>query len=157
MSADARFAAKLNELGLQPPPPPVPKGAYKVLKIVGNMAYISGHVPVTAAGDFVTGKVGADLDVEAGYKAAQLTAVALLSSVRNALGSLDRVHSVVKVLGMVNCTPDFTQQPAVINGCSDLLAAVFGADAGSSARSAIGVYSLPLGVPIEIEAIFEIE
>ena len=156
MSADSRLTAKLAELGLQLPPAPEPKGVYKPLAIAGNLVYASGHLPVDAAGVLVTGRVGAELDVAAGYRAAQLAALGILASLRKALGSLDRVGRVVKVLGAVNCSPDFTQQPAVINGCSELFADVFGREAGIGARSAIGVGSLPLGAAVEIEAIFEI-
>lgn len=156
MSAEARLARKLAELGLQLPAAPEPKGVYKPLVVVGNLIYTSGHLPVDAAGGLVTGRLGDQLDVKAGYNAAQLVGLGILASLRKELGSLDSVGRVVKVLGAVNCTPEFTQQPAVINGCSELLAEVFGRDAGIGARSAIGVGSLPLGVPVEIEAIFEI-
>ena len=156
MSADARLAAKLAELGIQLPPAPEPKGVYKPLVTSGNFVYTSGHLPIDAAGNLVTGRLGAELDVDAGYRAAQLAGLGILASLRKALGSLDRVGRLVKVLGVVNCTPDFTQQPAVINGCSELFADVFGREAGIGARSAIGVGSLPLGVAVEIEAVFEI-
>jgi enamine deaminase RidA (YjgF/YER057c/UK114 family) len=156
MSADSRLAAKLAELGLQLPPAPEPKGVYKPLVVAGNFVYTSGHLPVDAAGQLVTGRLGAELDVAAGYRAAQLAALGILASLRKALGSLDRVGRVVKVLGAVSSTPDFTQQPAVLNGCSELLADVFGHEVGVGARSAIGVAALPLGVPVEIEAVFEI-
>jgi enamine deaminase RidA (YjgF/YER057c/UK114 family) len=149
--------AKLAELGLQLPPAAEPKGVYRPLVIVGNMAYTAGHLPVGADGELTTGRLGADLDVEAGYAAARRTGLALLATLRGQLGSLDRVRRVVKVLGVVQCTPDFTQQPAVINGCSELLAEVFGPEAGVGARSAVGVAALPLGAAVEIEAIFEIE
>jgi enamine deaminase RidA (YjgF/YER057c/UK114 family) len=126
------------------------------LVVVGNLIYTSGHLPIDAAGGLMTGRVGAELDVQAGYRAAQLVGLNILASLRKELGSLDRVARLVKVLGVVNCTPDFTQQPAVINGCSELFADVFGREAGIGARSAMGVGSLPLGVPVEIEAIFEV-
>jgi enamine deaminase RidA (YjgF/YER057c/UK114 family) len=156
MSAEARLAAKLNELGLQLPSPPEPKGVYKPLVVVGNFVYTSGHLPIDAAGKIVTGRLGADLDLQAGYRAAQLTGLAILASLRKELGSLDRVGRLVKVLGFVNCTPDFTQHPAVINGCSELFADVFGREFGIAARSAVGVNSLPMNTAVEIEAIFEI-
>jgi enamine deaminase RidA (YjgF/YER057c/UK114 family) len=156
MSAESQLAAKLTELGIAMPLPPEPKGLYKSLIVSGNLVYTSGHLPVDAAGKLTTGRVGADLDVAAGTKAAQLVGLNILASLRKALGSLDRVGRVVKILGVVNCTPDFTQQPAVVNGCSELFAAVFGLDAGVGARSAVGTNTLPLGVPVEIEAIFEI-
>jgi enamine deaminase RidA (YjgF/YER057c/UK114 family) len=175
MSAEARLAAKLADLGLQLPPAAAPKGIYKPLVVVGNLIYTSGHLPVDAAGTLVTGRLGGDcpdscvskngtvpfeavpeLNVAARYRAAQLAGLNILASLRKELGSLDRVKRVVKVLGVVNCTPDFTQQPAVINGCSELFAEVFGPDVGIGARSAIGTNSLPLGVPVEIEGVFEV-
>ena len=148
---------KLTELGLELPPAPDPKGVYRPLVVVGNLAYTAGHLPVMPDGSLVTGRIGAELDRQAGYDAARRTGLAILVTLRKELGSLDRVRRVVKVLGMVNCTPDFDQQPAVINGCSELFAEVFGPEAGVGARSAVGVASLPLGVPVEIEAIFEIQ
>ena len=154
MSAEARLAAKLAELGLQLPPAPEPRGVYKPLVVLGNLVYTSGHLPVDAAGGLVTGRLGELLDVDAGYRAAQLVGLGILASLRKEFGSLDRIQRVVKVLGAVNCTSDFTQQPAVINGCSELFAEIFGREAGIGARSAIGVNTLPLGVPVEIEAIF---
>jgi enamine deaminase RidA (YjgF/YER057c/UK114 family) len=156
MSAEARLAAKLAELGLQLPPAAPPKGVYRPLVVAGNLVYTSGHLPVDAAGGLVVGRLGAQLDVDAGYRAAQLAALGILASLRKELGSLDRVGRVVKILGAVNCTPEFTLQPAVINGCSELFAEIFGQEAGVGARSAIGVSTLPLGVPVEIEAIFGI-
>jgi enamine deaminase RidA (YjgF/YER057c/UK114 family) len=156
MSAEARLAAKLAELGLQLPPAAEPKGVYRPLVVLGNLIFTSGHLPIDAAGKLVTGRLGAELDVKAGYNAAQLAGLGILASLRKELGSLDRVGRLVKVLGVVNGTADFTQQPAVINGCSELFAAVFGPETGIGARSAIGVNSLPLGVPVEIEAIFEV-
>jgi len=152
---------KLAELALELPPPPDPKGVYRPLVILSSMAYTlaytSGHLPVRADGSLITGRVGAELDCQAGYDAARQAGLAILATLRKELGSLNRVRRVIKVLGMVNCTPDFDQQPAVINGCSELLAEVFGPEAGVGARSAVGVASLPLGVPVEIEAIFEIQ
>lgn len=157
MPAEANLAARLQELGLTLPPAAEPKGVYRPLLLVGNLAYTAGHLPVRPGGDLVTGKVGVDLDVPAAYAAAQLTGLGLLSTLKKHFGTLDRVVRVVKVLGVVNCTPDFTQQPAVLNGCSELFAAIFGPDAGVGVRSAIGVAALPLGVPVEIEAVFEIK
>jgi enamine deaminase RidA (YjgF/YER057c/UK114 family) len=123
---------------------------------VGNLVYTSGHLPVKSDGTLVTGRVGAELDVHAGYQAAQLAGLGILATLRKNFDSLDNVHRLVKLLGVVNCTPDFTQQPTVINGCSELFAAVFGPEKGIAARSAIGTNTLPLGVPVEIEAIFEL-
>jgi enamine deaminase RidA (YjgF/YER057c/UK114 family) len=149
--------SRLAQLGIQLPPVPEPKGLYKPLLVVGNLAYTSGHLPSAADGQLIIGRVGAELDEQAGAAAARQAGLAILATVRAALGSLDRVRRVVKLLGMVNCTPDFTRQPIVVNGCSQLLADVFGPDLGVGARSAVGVGSLPLGVPVEIEAVFELE
>lgn len=152
MSAEDRLA----ELGLVLPPVAKPKGLYKPLVILGHLAQTSGHLPVRADGSLVTGRVGADLDQQAGYEAARLTGLAILATLRTELGSLNRVVRVIKTLGLVNCTAEFQAQPAVINGCSELFAQVFGPDNGVGARSALGVNSLPLGVPVEIEAVFEV-
>ena len=157
MSAEARLSAKLAELGIAMPPAAEAKGLYKTVVFEGHRAITSGHLPVTPDGEILTGKLGDDFDVDAGYKAAELTALGILATLQAALGSLDKVHRVVKLFGMVNSTPDFTQQPAVINGASQLLADVFGTSHGIGARSAMGAGSLPLGVPVEIEAVFEIE
>lgn len=156
-TTEANLSAKLSKLGLQLPPAPAPKGLYKSVLISGGLAYTSGHLPLDAAGNLAIGRLGADLDVEAGAKAAQCAALNIIASLREELGSLDRVKQVVKILGLVNSTPEFTQHPAVVNGASELFAEVFGPEAGVGARSALGVAALPLGVPVEIEAIFEIE
>ena len=153
MSAQSR----LSELGLELPPVAKPKGLYKPLVIVGSLAYTSGHLPVGADGSVVTGRVGADLDQQAGYAAARQTALAILATLQAGLGSLDRVRRVVKIVGLVQCTPEFQGQPAVINGCSELFAEVFGPENGIGARSAVGMASLPGHIPVEIEAIFELE
>ena len=117
--------------------------------------FASGHGPVGPDGKLVIGRVGSDLTLQQGYQAARLTALAMLSSMRGALGSLDKVARLVKVTGMVNCTPSFTQQPEVINGFSELMVQVFGEIDGKGARSAVGMGSLPRNIPVEIEAIFE--
>jgi enamine deaminase RidA (YjgF/YER057c/UK114 family) len=148
--------ANLLKLALELPPAPKPAGLYRPLLISGNMAYVSGHGPLLPDGTYITGRVGDTLDQQAGCDAARQTALAILATLRAGLGSLDRIRRVIKVLGMVNCTVDFTQHPAVINGCSQLFSDVFGPEAGISARSAVGVQSLPLGIPVEIEAVFEL-
>ncbi|MCA9163756.1 MAG: RidA family protein [Pirellulaceae bacterium] len=153
MSADAKIA----ELGLELPPAPKPMGVYKPLVIAGNMAYVSGHGPLKSDKTLITGRVGGDIDKQAGYDAARQTGLAILATLQAGLGSLDRVKRVIKVLGMVNSTPDFGEQPAVINGCSELFAKVWGEDAGVGARSAVGMGALPGNIAVEIEAIFEIE
>ena len=153
MSADA----KITELDLQLPPAPKPVGVYKPIVIVGNIAYLSGHGPLRTDKTLITGRLGDCMDVEAGYQAARTTGLALLATLRENLGSLDRVVRVVKVLGLVRCTDSFDAQPAVINGCSELFRDVFGEDSGIGARSALGTNALPGGIAVEIEAIFEIQ
>jgi enamine deaminase RidA (YjgF/YER057c/UK114 family) len=153
MSAEA----KLVELKLELPPAPKPMGVYKPLVILGNLAYVSGHGPLKSDGTLFTGRVGDQVDLEFGKQAARQTGLAILATLRAGLGSLDRVKRVVKTLGMVYSTPEFDKHPAVINGCSELLAQVFGPEHGVGARSAIGVVSLPAGMTVEIEAIFEVQ
>jgi len=149
--------ARVTELKLELPPAPKPVAVYKPLVIAGNMAYVSGHGPLKTDKTLITGRVGADLDLAAGKAAARQTGLAILATLREQLGSLDRVKRVIKVLGMVNSTPQFGEHPAVINGCSELFAEVFGRDNGIGARSAVGMGSLPGNIAVEIEAIFEIE
>ena len=141
---------------LELPPAPKPVAVYKPLVIAGNIAYVSGHGPLKPDKTLIVGRVGGDLDLAAGKAAARQTGLAILATLRDQLGSLDRVKRVIKVLGMVNCTPDFGEQPAVINGCSELFADVFGRENGIGARSAVGMGSLPGNIAVEIEAIFEI-
>jgi enamine deaminase RidA (YjgF/YER057c/UK114 family) len=152
MNAETR----LLELKLDLPPAPKPMGVYKPLVVAGNFAYVSGHGPLKPDKTLITGRVGADLDLAAGKNAARQVGLAILATVRSELGSLDRVRRVIKTLGMVNCTPEFQQQPAVINGCSELFAEVFGAENGIGARSAVGMNALPGNIAVEIEVIFEI-
>ncbi len=153
MSIDARLA----ELNLELPPAPPRGGVYHPVVVTGNLAYISGHGPYQSDETYLTGRLGDDLDVEAGQAAAKQTGLALLATMKQELGSLDRIKRVVKMLGMVNATPDFGQHPAVINGCSELYRDVFGEEAGVGARSAVGMGSLPGNIAVEIEVIFEIE
>lgn len=157
MNAQERLTQRLAELGLELPPAAEPKGVYCPLVIVGKLAYTAGHLPIAADGVLLKGRVGGNLDVRQGHRAATLAGLGILATMRKALGSLNRVRRVVKVLGVVNCASDFTEHPAVINGASELFAQVFGPEAGIAARSAVGVGSLPLGAAVEIEAIFEIE
>ena len=152
MSAEA----KLVELKLELPPAPKPVGVYKPVVIVGNLASVSGHGPLKSDATLMTGRVGDQVDQAFGYAAARQTGLAILATLRANLGSLDRVKRVVKTLGMVNCVATFDKHPAVINGCSELWAKVFGADHGVGARSAVGMGSLPGNISVEIEAIFEI-
>ena len=133
---------------------PAPKAIYKPCLIDGKYLYVSGHVPIRSDGSRIAGKVGQDIDAEEAKKIARLVGLCILSSVRNHLGSLDKVKRVIKVLGMVNATPDFERHPFVINGCSELFAQVWGDDNCIGVRSAVGMGSLPDKVPVEIEAIF---
>jgi enamine deaminase RidA (YjgF/YER057c/UK114 family) len=153
MNAEQQIAA----LGLTLPPPPPRGGVYKPVVIVGNVAYVSGHGPYLGDGKYLTGRVGADLDLEAGKAAAKQTGLALLSTLKNELGSLDRVKRVVKLLGMVNSKSDFSDHPKVINGCSELFGQVWGEENGIGARSAVGMGSLPGNIAVEIEGIFELD
>ncbi len=151
MSAEATLKSKNITL----PAPNAPLANYVTSVRSGNLLFLSGHGPSRDGKAPRKGKVGADLTIEQGYQAARDVGLALLSTTRAALGSLDKVRRVVKVLGMVNAEPDFHDQPKVINGCSDLFVEVFG-NAGRHARSAVGMGSLPNGIPVEIEAIVEI-
>jgi enamine deaminase RidA (YjgF/YER057c/UK114 family) len=122
----------------------------------GNLAYVSGHGPVTLDGSLLTGRVGADVDKEQGKLAARQVGLTMLATLKSQLGSLDRVARVIKLLGMVNANPDFEEHPYVINGCSELFAEVFGSECGIGSRSAVGMGSLPGNITVEIEAMFEI-
>ncbi len=153
MSAESRLA----ELGIELPPAAKPMGVYKPIVIAGNMAYLSGHGPLKPDGKLITGRLGLDMDVEAGYEAARVTGAGILATLQSHLGSLDKVKRLVKLLGLVRCSDSFAEQPAVINGCSELFRDVFGEDNGVAARSALGTNSLPGKIAVEIEAIFEVE
>ena len=150
------FESRLTQLNLQLPPAPPRGGVYKPVMISGNLAYFSGHGPYKSDGTYITGKVGADLDLAAGQEAARQTGLAILASMRESLGSLDRIKRVIKLLGMVDCPSDFHEHPQVINGCSELYRDIFGEDAGVGVRSAVGMGSLPGGISVEIEGVFEI-
>ncbi len=147
---------RLHELQLELPPAPKPMGVYKPVVIAGSLAYVSGHGPLRADGTLICGRVGADLSLDQGKAAARQTGLAILATLRANLGSLDRVRRIIKVLGMVNSTADFTEHPKVINGCSELFAEVWGVENGVGARSAVGMSSLPGNIAVEIEAIFEL-
>ena len=152
MSAEQR----LTELGLVLPPAPKAMGLYRPVLLVGDTAHLSGHGPICEDGSLICGCVGEDLDTEAGYRAARQTGLAVLASLREYFGSLDKVDRLVKTLGVVRATPDFTDHPAVINGFSELMRDVFGEAHGVAARSAIGAVSLPAGIAVEVEASFQI-
>jgi len=147
---------KFSALGLQLPPAPTPMGVYKPCLIDGKYLYVSGHGPLKEDRSLIIGRVGEDLDIEQGKLAARQVGLAILATIRENLGSLDKVKRVIKVLGMVGCTPEFDRHPYVINGCSELFAAVWGEDNGVGVRSAVGMGSLPDHIPVEIEALFEL-
>ena len=142
--------------GYSLPPAPKPLGVYKPYLIDGKHLYLSGHGPVQNDGKLIIGRIGSDLDMEQGKAAARQVGLTILSTIRTHLGSLDKVKRVIKVLGMVNCTPDFLKHPYIINGCSELFAAVWGEENGIGTRSAVGFGSLPDNIPVEIEALFEL-
>ena len=151
-----KIEAKLTQMGLTLPAPGKPVANYVSSVRAGNLVFLSGHGPVLENGSLITGKVGADLTLDEGYDAARQVALVLLASLKSEIGDLDKVRRVVKLLGMVNCTPDFVDQPRVINGASDLLVEIFG-DKGRHARSAVGMNALPMNIAVEIEMIVEIE
>jgi enamine deaminase RidA (YjgF/YER057c/UK114 family) len=149
--------ARLRALGLTLPVLSPARGNYARARLDGTTLYLAGHGPAPdPEGRRPTGRVGAELTLEDGYAAARSAGLALLATVRGELGSLDRVHAVLRVLGMVNVAPGFDASPPVIDGCSDLFIEVFGPEVGSHARSAIGVAALPYGLPVEIEAVFAV-
>ncbi len=148
---------KLAEMGLVLPPPVKAMGSYVLSVRTGNLLFLAGHGPVAADGSIShIGKLGREISVEQGYEAAKNTGLNLLSTTKVALGDLDKVRRVVKLLSMVNCVPDFVETAPVANGCSDLLISLYG-DAGKHGRSAVGMASLPVGIPVEIEMILEVE
>ncbi len=152
MAHESRFA----ELKLVLPPAPKAMGVYRPLILVDNLAYLSGHGPLLADGTLTKGCLGDDMDLGGGYQAARQTGLAMIATLRSELGSLDRVARLVKTLGLVRCTPDYGDQPAVINGFSELMRDLFGEENGIAARSALGTSALPGGIAVEIEAIFEL-
>lgn len=152
LTADERFA----QTGLTLPPAPKPLGVYKPFLINGKYLYLSGHGPVQNDKSLIIGRIGESMSVEDGKLAARQVGLTILSTIKTNLGSLDKVKRVIKVLGMVNCTPDFEKHPFIINGCSELFAQVWGAENGIGTRSAVGFGSLPDNIPVEIEALMEL-
>jgi enamine deaminase RidA (YjgF/YER057c/UK114 family) len=148
---------RLKELNLELPSRPPSMGVYRLVSIAGGLAYLSGHGPMGADGTGIHGKLGENLDKDAGYQAARRTGLNMLATLRQQFGSLDRIRRILKTTGFVNATLDFKDHPAVINGFSELMRDVFGPEDGIGARSAMGVASLPAGWAVEIEAIFELE
>ncbi len=152
MSAEAR----VRELELDLPAAPKPGAVYRPLVVADRMAYVSGHGPLRSDRTLIMGRVGQSMTPEEGRAAARQVGLAILATIREHLGSLDRVKRVIKVFGMVNCTPEFRDHPHVIDGCSELFVEVFGPVNGVGARSAVGMGSLPGNITVEIEAIFEV-
>lgn len=152
MSIDQR----LSELGISLPQPAAPVAAYVPVVIADGLAYVSGQVCLDENGQMITGKLGQDADIALGHKAARACGLMILAQLRTALGSLDRVERVVKLGVFVNCTPDFTDQPKVGNGASELMEQVFG-EAGRHSRAAVGAPSLPMGVAVEVDAVVKIK
>jgi len=149
--ADKNFDA----LGLDLPPAPKPMGVYKPTIKLGKDIYVSGHGTVQTDGSLLIGRIGRDMDIEAGKLAAQQVGLAILATLKDNYGSLNRIKRVVKILGMVNATDDFEKHPYVINGCSELFEKVWGSENGIGVRSAIGMGTLPDNIPVEIEVLFE--
>lgn len=152
MSAEQR----VRELGLELPPAPKPIGNYVGGVLVGDLLFMSGCGPRRGDGSSITGKVGAGLSTDEGYQAARVVALNMLANIRSVLGSLDRIERVVKVLGMVNCPPDFNEMPKVINGFSDLFVEVLGPERGRGARSAVGMVALPNQIAVEVEMVLQV-
>ena len=152
MNAEERF----KKLGLKLPPAPTPLGVYKPYLIDGKYLYLSGHGPVREDKTLIIGRIGSELNMEEGKLAARQVGLTMLSTICTHVGSFDKIKRVIKVLGMVNCTPDFERHPYIINGCSELFAAIWGEENGIGVRSAVGFGSLPDNIPVEIEAMFEL-
>ena len=152
LTTDQRF----EQLGLSLPPAPKPLGVYKPYLIDGKYLYLSGHGPVRNDKSLIIGRIGDDISQEDGKLAARQVGLTILSTIKTNLGSLAKVKRVIKVLGMVNCTPDFEKHPFIINGCSELFAQIWGEENGIGTRSAVGFGSLPDNIPVEIEALMEL-
>lgn len=147
---------RLKDMGIELPAAATPVANYVPAVRSGNLIFLSGHGPKDEAGALITGKVGTDLTAEQGYQAARRVGIGLLGSLKAEIGDLDKVKRVVKLLGLVNCPPEFADQPKVINGASDFLVEVFG-EKGKHARSAVGMNALPMNIAVEIEMIVEVE
>ena len=152
LTAEQRF----EKMGLALPPAPLPMGVYKPYLIDGKHLYISGHGPFKEDSTLIIGRIGEDMDIEAGKLAARQVGLTILATIKTHVGSLNKIKRVIKVLGMINCNADFGRHPYVINGCSQLFADIWGEENGIGVRSAVGMGSLPDGIPVEIEAMFEL-
>ena len=152
MTADQRF----EQLDLSIPPAPSPLGVYKPYLIDGKYFYVSGHGPLRNDKSLIIGRVGQELNIEEGKLAARQVGLTILSTIKNNLGSFDKIKRVIKIFGMVNCILEFEKHPYIINGCSELFSAIWGEENGIGVRSAVGMGSLPDNIPVEIEALFEL-
>jgi enamine deaminase RidA (YjgF/YER057c/UK114 family) len=152
---NANPESRIIALNLSLPPAPKPVGVYKPVLIIDKMLYVSGQGPMKQDGTLITGRVGDNLTLEEGKLAARQVGLTMLSTIKSQIGDLNKIRRIIKVLGMVNSTADFSQHPAVINGFSELMAEVFGDDKGIGVRSAVGMF-LPMNIAVEIEAVFEI-
>ena len=160
MNIKATFSSPeeaFKSLNLSLPPAPTPLGVYKPCLIDGKYLYLSGHGPVRDDKTLIIGRIGSEMDIEQGKLAARQVGLTMLSTIKDNLGSLNKVKRVIKILGMVNCTADFERHPYVINGCSELFAQVWGTENGIGVRSAVGMGSLPDNIPVEVEALFELQ
>jgi enamine deaminase RidA (YjgF/YER057c/UK114 family) len=147
---------RFQQTGLTLPPSPKPLGVYKPFLIDGTHLYVSGHGPWKDDGTIIIGRIGDTITMEEGKAAAQQVGLSILSTIIRGIGSLDKIKRVIKVLGMVNCPPDFEKHPYIINGCSELFKQIWGEENGVGVRSAVGMGSLPDNIPVEIEAMFEL-
>lgn len=152
MTPDENF----EQLHLELPPPTHPRGLYKTLVVQGNTCYLAGHGPLKPDNSYMRGKVGLDLSLEEGKEAAHQTALAIIATIKSKLGSLNKIKSVIKITGLVNCVPDFRNHPTVMDGCSELFAKIWGDENGLGVRSTVGISSVPFNVAVEIEAVFEL-
>jgi enamine deaminase RidA (YjgF/YER057c/UK114 family) len=152
---NANPETRLTELGIVLPPSPKPLGVYKPVLVIGKFLYVSGQGPMRADGSLIIGRLGDSMSLEDGKLAARQAGLTMLSTIKSQIGDLNGIKRIVKVLGMVNSTPDFGQHPAVINGFSELMAGVFGEDYGVGVRSAVGMF-LPMNIAVEVEAMFEL-
>jgi enamine deaminase RidA (YjgF/YER057c/UK114 family) len=155
-AAEVSFETRFHELKLELPPAPKAVGLYRPAIEVGGLLYLSGHGPLKSDGTLIKGRVGDNLDVAAGFQAARQTGLAMLATLRKQCGTLDAIRRLVKTLGLVHAAPSFTDHPAVINGFSELMRDIFGEEHGIAARSAVGAVSLPGGMAVEVEAVFEL-
>jgi enamine deaminase RidA (YjgF/YER057c/UK114 family) len=147
--------SRITELDLVLPPAPKPVGVYKPVLVIDKFLYVSGQGPMRTDGTLITGRLGDNMRLEEGKLAARQAGLTMLSTIKNHIGDLNKIKRIVKVLGMVNSTPDFGQHPAVINGFSELMAEVFGEDNGIGVRSAVGLFT-PMNIAVEVEAVFEL-